>query len=343
MKVARLYGPLDLRIEDDEIPKPGPGEALIEVKAAGICGSDVHYYVDGRIGDVVVREPIVLGHEFSGVVRELGSGVEGLEVGMRVAVEPGIPCWKCEFCRRGDYNLCPDMKFCGTFPIDGCYKEYHVHPAELLFPMPSDMSFEVGAMIEPLSVSVHAVDLARIRPGARVAVLGAGSIGLTVLQMAKAAGASEIYVTDKLEPRLRMALKLGATEAIKVSDGGAVGPIKELTSGRGADVVFEAAGAPETPGEAVELAKPGGAVIIIGIPEEDRISFAASPARRKGLTIRMIRRMRGTYPRSIDLISRGIVDVASLVTHRFKLDRIEEAFELVRNYRDGVVKAVVEL
>ncbi len=343
MRVTRLYGKLDLRLEEDSVPKPGAGEALIEVKAAGICGSDVHYFVDGRIGDVVVRDPVVLGHEFSGIVKGFGPGVEGLEIGTRVAIEPGIPCWKCEFCKRGNYNLCLDMKFCGTFPTDGCYKEYFTHPVELLFPIPDNVSYGEGAMIEPLSISVHSVDLARIKAGARVAVLGAGSMGLTVLQMARVAGAGEIYVTDKLDPRLRMASKFGATEVINVSHGGAVEPIKDLTGGQGVDVVFEAAGAPETPWEAVEIAKPGGAVILIGIPEEDKISFAASPARRKGLTIRMIRRMKGTYPRSIDLVSKGMVDVSSLITHRFKLDQIEEAFDLVRNYRDGVVKAVIEL
>ncbi|MGQ9626550.1 MAG: NAD(P)-dependent alcohol dehydrogenase [Anaerolineae bacterium] len=343
MLAARLHREFDLRIEELPMPEPGEGEVLLKVKAVGICGSDVHYYAEGRIGDAVVAEPVIPGHEFSALVEKLGPGVSRVKVGDRVAVDPARSCGKCEFCLSGNPNLCPKVEFCGTPPVDGCLLQYMVYPEENLFPLPESIDFAEGAMLEPLGVAIHAVNLSKMKPADTVAVLGCGPIGLLTLQMARVAGASRTFATELLLPRLEMAEKFGATRVINVREEDPVRVIMEETGGRGVDVAFEAAGAQETPQQAAEIARPGGRVIVLGIPAEDVMVMQASTVRRKGLTIKLVRRMKHTYPRSIALVEGGMVDVRSLITHRFPLERTAEAMELVHNYRDGVIKALIEL
>jgi L-iditol 2-dehydrogenase len=344
MRASRLHGVRDLRLEDLPRPTPGPGEVLLKVAAVGVCGSDVHYYVDGRIGDQVVTDPIIMGHEFSAWVAELGVSVEGLEIGQLVAVEPAISCGECEWCQHGHPNLCPDVRFCGTPPIDGVFAEYTVMPVENCFPLPEGFGSVEGAMLEPLGIAIHAVDLAHLKPGQTVAVLGAGPIGLLTAAVAKASGAGAIYMTEPLAYRRQFALNYVADAALNPYENGTdvVTEIMHLTGERGVDVAFEAAGASETPDQASALARPGGKVIIAGIPSDDTMTLTASTARCKGLTIKLVRRMKHTYPRAIRLVQTGMVDVKSLATHTFPLERIAEAFEMVAAYDDGVLRAMIQ-
>jgi len=345
MRAARLHGIRDLRLEDLHRPTPGPGEVLLKVASVGICGSDVHYYLDGRIGDQVVTAPIIMGHEFSAWVAELGAGVEGLEVGQLVAVEPAIHCGECESCQHGHPNLCPDVRFCGTPPVDGVFAEYTVMPAKNCFPLLQGLGPVEGAILEPLGVAIHAVDLAHLKPGQTIAVLGAGPIGLLTAAVAKVSGVSAIYMTEPLAYRRQFALDYVADAASNPYENGTdvITKIMRLTGGRGVDVAFEAAGASETPDQAAALARAGGKVIVAGIPSDDTMAFTASITRRKGLTIKLVRRMKHTYPRAIRLVQTGMVDVKSLVTHIFPLERIAEAFEVIAAYDDGVLRAVVQV
>jgi len=348
MRVSRLHGIRDLRLEELPAPTPGPGEVLLRVAAVGVCGSDVHYYLEGRIGDAVVSEPLILGHEFSAQVAELGpqahSGrVDGLEVGQLVAVEPGISCGRCEPCQHGHPNLCPDVRYCGTPPIDGVFAEFAVMPAENCYPLPQGFGPAEGALLEPLGIAIHSVDLAHLKAGQTVAVLGAGPIGLLIAAVARAAGAGEVFVTEPLAYRRQFALDYVADAALDPGDTDVTAEILRLTGGRGVDVAFEAAGAADTLQQAVDVACTGGKVILVGIPSDDRMTIKASTARHKGLVLKPVFRMKHTYPRAIRLVQTGKVDVKPLATHLFPLERIGEAFELVTGYKDGVLRAVIQV
>jgi L-iditol 2-dehydrogenase len=308
-----------------------------------VCGSDVHYYLEGRIGDQIVTGPIILGHEFSAWVAGLGEGVEGLEIGQLVAVDPAVHCGVCELCQHGHPNLCPDVRFCGTPPIDGVYAEYTVKPAGNCFPLPEGFGPVEGTMLEPLGIALHTVDLAHLKPGQTVAVLGAGPIGLFTAAVARAAGAGAVYVTEPLAYRRQFALDTIADAALDPGETDVVAEIVRLTGGRGVDVAFEAAGAPETPDQAAGVVCPGGKVVVAGIPSDDLMTLTASTVRRKGLTIKLVRRMKHTYPRAIRLVQRGMVDVRPLATHLLPLERIVEAFEMVAAYQDGVLRAVIQV
>lgn len=343
MRVSRLHGVRDLRLEVIAQPTPGPGEVLLKIASVGVCGSDVHYYVDGRIGDAVVKAPIIMGHEFSAWIAGLGPGVEGLEIGQLAAIEPGISCGECESCQHGHPNLCPDVRFCGTPPIDGVFAEYAIMPAENCFPLPEGFGPEDGAMLEPLGIAIHTVDLAHLKPGQTVAVLGAGPIGLLTAAVAKAAGASDIFMTEPLAHRRQFALDYVAEVALNPDDTDVVAEIMRRTNGRGVDVAFEAAGAPETPEQAAAVVRIGGKVVVGGIPSDDTMTMTASTVRRKGLTIKLVRRMKHVYPRAIVMVQKGLVDVKPLVTHLFPLERIAEAFDLVVDYDDGVLRALIKV
>ncbi len=343
MKAQRLYAPRDMRIDDVPMPAPGPGEALIRVRAVGVCGSDVHYYVDGHIGDAVPTFPFTLGHEFSGQIAALGPGVGGPPIGTRVAVDPAIACGHCETCLEGNLNCCPNVRFPGSAPVEGALAEFYVHPAELCVPLPDALDYAEGAMLEPLGVVVHALTLAKIRPGDTVAILGGGPIGLMMLQVSLASATGAVYLSEPIAERRALAARLGASG---VCDPGADDPadwLMEQTGGRGVDIAIETAWGAEAVGHAVRMARPAGKVILVGIPREDVVSFPAGAARRKGLSILMSRRMKLVYPRAIALVERGVVDLGTFLTHRFPFERAAEAFDLVASFSDGVVKAMVDL
>ena len=347
MLAARLHGPKDLRIERVPHPgKPGRGQALLRVLCTGICGSDLHSYLDARIGDRPIAGPLILGHEFSAVVEAVGpEAMDGshqpLKPATRVAVDPAQPCHHCELCEHGHPNLCCNLAFCGNFPYGGSFCEWMLMPAHSCFPMPKVINDESAALLEPLGVALHAVDFSKLRVGHSVAILGAGPIGLLLLQLARLVGADPIFVTDKLPWRLELAQKWGGIPICYDQEDAARRVVKE-TRGRGVDVAIEAAWADESVAQAAEMARLGGRLVVVGISGGNRLELQASIARRKGLTIIMSRRMKHTYPRAIRLAEQGRVDLPGLISHRFPLKRIAEAFQLNTAYQDRVVKVMVE-
>jgi L-iditol 2-dehydrogenase len=314
MKAVRLHAPNDLRQHDEPKPEPGTGEVLVRVTAVGICGSDLHWFGEAGIGDARLEKPLILGHEFAGMISD------GPRKGERVAIDPAVPCNTCEFCRQGNPNLCEHLRFAGHGLEDGALREYIAWPEECLFLLPDPLSDADGVMLEPLGVAIHAVDLAHLRAGMSVGVFGCGPIGLLVIQVARLAGATEVLVTEPLPHRLEAARGLGA---------------REWTPGQEVDVAFEVAGENESVEAAFAAVKPGGRVILAGIPADDRTSFPASVARRKGLTIKLVRRMKFTYPRAIQLVESGKVDVRSLISHQFPLEQAQQAFTVAQR-REGL-------
>ena len=341
-KAALLYGAQDIRIEEVPAESPGPGEVLLDVTAVGICGSDLHTFLNGEIGGVAAESPLVLGHEAAGCVAALGPGTEGLfSIGQPVAIDPGLPCGECERCLDGQPNLCLRLQFIGLYPRNGALREQMVHPARQTVPLPAGIDPIAGALLEPLGVALHAGQLAKIRINDDVLITGCGGIGLLLLQLARRAGAKRIVVSDQHPWRLDLARRFGADVAVNADEADVVATVMEVTGGRGVDVAIESAWVKDTAEQCVEAARNGGRVIIVGIPSEDYMTIRASVSRRKGLSIKMSRRMKHTYAPSIDLVTLGAIDVGVLATHRFSLDETQEAFETAANYRDGVVRAMV--
>ena len=331
MKSVRLHGTGDLQVHDEPLPLAGVGEKLVRIKSVGVCGSDLHWFSEGSIGDAKLDHPLVLGHEFAGETEDR----------QRVAIDPAISCGHCEYCEHGHPNLCDNLIFAGHGEHDGAMREYASYPTRCLFPIPDSLSFADGAMLEPLGIAIHTVDLGKVKAGMTVGVFGCGPIGLLIIQMAKLSGAANILVTDKLEHRVEAAKRFGASQAFLVGDNSQLSEIHAATNGRGVDVAFEAAGAQAAVDDAFDAIRPGGKVIIAGIPDDDKTFFSASVARRKGLTIKLVRRMKHTYPRAIELVSKGLVDVRSLVTHRFPLEQASEAFRVAER-REGL-KIIIEV
>lgn len=331
MKVIRLHARADLRLHDEPDPIPGTGEKMLQVKAVGICGSDLHWFSEGGIGDAQLEHPLVLGHEFAGII----------DSGQRVAVDPAIPCRQCKLCQHGHPNLCERVAFAGHGARDGALCEWMAWDEKNFFPIPDSLTYADGALLEPLGVAIHAVDLAHLKAGVAVGVFGCGAIGLLIVQLARLSGAATIVATDKLVHRVEAACALGATKAFLAEGGSEIQEVMAATGGRGVDIAFEVAGEQEAVEMSFAAVLPGGKVILAGIPANDRTSFPASVARRKGLTIKMVRRMKHTYPRAIELVSRGRVDVRSLITHRFPLVKASEAFAVAQR-REGI-KVIIEM
>ena len=325
MLAAQLHGPADIRVEEVPHPgAPGAGEVLLRVSTTGICGSDLHPYENGAMGDTLLGAPLILGHEFSGVIEEIGDGVS-LKSGTRVAVDPAWTCGVCVECTRGNPNLCRKQRFCGLYPNHGSLCEWMRVPARFCHALPDSLTDEEGALLEPLGVALHATDLARIRVGSTVAVIGAGPIGLCVIQLARLAGAT-VFVAEKLPWRLKLAQQFGAA------------PLPEKIE---VDIAIECAWAAEAAQQAVDVTRPGGTVVLVGIPLEDEITLKHSALRRKGLTLLMCRRMKHVYPRTIALVESGRVDLKSMITHRFPLSQAADAFRLNAAYEDEVVKVMI--
>ena len=330
MKSLRLHGINDLRLHDEPIPTPEFDEALLRVGAVGICGSDIHWHTDGGTGEEGISAPFVLGHEFGGVVE--GGSLDGL----RVAVDPAVPCDTCEYCLDGKPNLCPDHYFAGHAPHDGALREYMTWPMKTMVPVSDRFSDEDIAVLEPLGVAIHTVDLGHIKPGMTVGVYGCGPIGLLTIQIARAAGASEIIATDVLSHRVEAAKEMGADRVFLASPtGDERAKILSATHKDGVDVALEIAGENAAVETAIETAKPGGRVVLCGIPTVNEISFNAASARRKGLSIMMVRRMKHVYARAIKMVESGQVDLRSIVSHRFPLENATEAFYLAQK-REGL-------
>ncbi len=344
MKAVQLTAPYQLEVSDVRTPRLDKAtDVLLDVEAVGICGSDVHQYRGVNLGQENTDHALILGHEISARVVEAGKQVTHVRPGDRVAVEAGIECGHCEWCRRGYFNLCENLQFCGVIPYDGALCEQMVWPGHLLFPLAPDQSYEDGVMAEIFGVALHSIDLAAIRPGMTAAVLGSGPVGVSIQQMLRnTTGVTQLFATDLLDYRLDFAHRVGEVdEAIHARQETVVERILDSTNGRGVDVVFECAGESETVQQAVELACMGGKVIWVGIPETEPVTFITTNARRKGLTIRFVRRSNQTTQRVLDLMQRGGIDPKPFVTHHFALDETVQGYDLVDHYADNVIKAVI--
>ncbi len=343
MKAAALAGIRTISLIEVEKPEINrPDEVLIEIKAVGVCGSDMHYYKEGNIGTLVVEFPFILGHEFAGVIKEVGEEVTNLKPGDRVAVDPNIYCGKCDQCLAGRPHTCRNGKFLGApGQLDGCNTEFVTMPARNCFVIPDSMSFEEGMMVEPFSIGFYAATLAGELKDKNCAVLGFGPIGMSVFQSLKMYDVNSVFVSDKLDYRCEMASQQGANGAVNPDKKDVVQYTQDIFSD-GCDVAFDASGSQEAIDDAIKILKPGGTLLIIGIPDFDRWSFRADEMRRKELTIKNVRRQNSCEQKAIDAIAQGKVDLSTMVTHRFTLEEADKAYELVANYKDGVMKAVIE-
>jgi len=333
---AFIHGIRDVRLGDISPPVKVPGSALVEVLAVGICGSDLHYYKDGGIGGAVIREPFVPGHEFCG---SLTADIEelGLVRGQRVAVDPATACKKCEWCAQGYHNLCPNVVFLGAPPYNGALTQQILVPHKSIFAMPAGMTPDQGAMLEPLGVCIHAIDLAKPRLLESVALIGCGPIGLGIIQLLKLCGVGQIIAIDPQPHRTALAEKLGATHT-----GDSPSSVLDYTKGLGCHLVIEATNSPDGLVDAIKTSRIGGRLIMVGIPDGDNYStIQAAEARRRGLTLKFSRRMGDVYPRAIELVQSEKVDVDALVSHHFNLDGTPEAFQIQAAEQAGHIKSIV--
>ena len=344
MKSIVLTGLSRIEISDRPVPEiENPGDVLIRMRSVGVCGSDIHYYRTGRIGSQVVQFPFVLGHEGAGVIEKTGSGVTALKPGDRVAIDPAMPCHNCDQCRDGRPHTCRNLRFLGCpGQAEGCLSEYIVMPASSCIVLPENVTMDQGALSEPLSIGLYTVRSAGDIKGKAVGILGSGPIGLSVLQSAVAAGAGEVYVTDKIDERLAVASGMGAAWAGNIDTTDVVRDILERKPEQ-LSVVFECCGQQEAADQAVQLLKPGGTLMIIGIPEFERWTFGSDDMRRKEISIRNIRRQNESVNDTIQMIASGIIQPDRMQTHNFTLDETAEAFEMVAGYRDGVIKAMIHI
>lgn len=344
MKAALLTAPG--KFETKNLPDPKIGndaDVLIRVKAVGVCGSDMHYYTTGRIGSQVVKYPFIVGHEAAGVVEKIGEGVTHVKPGQRIAIEPAVSCGECDQCKSGRENTCRKLLFLGApRQLDGAQCEYIVMPQENCFPIPDTMTFEEATLCEPLAIAVYAVDRSPLADGMSVAILGVGPIGMSVFHVLRTTSVGSVFVTDKLEARLDAAKKLNPKWSGNPNKLDVVKEISKIEPLQ-ADIVYECSGDPAAISQAVELLKPGGTLMIVGIPEIDEISFLIHELRRKEITIVNVRRQNHSTQKAIDLVASRKVSIDSLVTHRFPLEETAKAFDLVAHYREGVMKTMIHI
>ena len=350
MRAARLYAPKDIRLDTGiaEPASPETGYVKVKINAVGVCGSDLHTYEDFRIGDTAVASPFTLGHEFGGTIIELGDDAldgegKALQVGMRVAIDPATPCWRCEMCEHGHPNLCLKLDFFGLYPHHGALQDELIVQSRNCFPISDSISNGAAALLETLGVAIHAIDLGKIKITDDVAVLGCGPVGLLIIRLARLSGANNIYVFDKFPWRVKKACDWGATQGWILDDGDPAERVADATAGRGTDVTFEAAWADESIQQAAGTLRLGGRLVLVGIPSDDRLMMRHSLARRKGLTIMLSRRMKHVYPRAIKLAETGMVDLDDMVSHEFPLEQTAAAFEKNYHYEDGVQKIVIHV
>ncbi|MFZ7093145.1 NAD(P)-dependent alcohol dehydrogenase [Primorskyibacter sp. 2E233] len=321
----------------------GPRDVRIKLHTVGICGSDVHYYTHGKIGPFVVNEPMILGHEASGTVIEIGPEVTHLKEGDRVCMEPGIPDPTSKAARLGMYNIDPAVRFWATPPIHGILRPTCVHPADFTFKLPDNVSFAEAAMVEPLAVGVHAATKARVKPGDNAVVLGAGPIGLVTALSALAAGCAKVYVTDLAEKKLEIAGSLSrAIVPVNVGKQNLVEIVKADTDGWGADIVFEATGSPHAAKTVFEPLAPGGCVVMIG-GQPDPIQYDAGAAMIREARVENIFRYAHVFPRCVGMLSSGAIDVKPLITRTFDFDESVRAFEIAASAPPADVKMQIEL
>ncbi len=336
MRAAILNGIRSVMVTDIPPPQPRNDEVCIRVAAVGVCGSDLHSYLEGGTNGPQSIRPIVLGHEFAGVVTSDIADRVGLAAGTIVAIDPARPCGVCEWCERGETNLCPDVRFLGYPPNNGAMAEYVAVPPEALHALPAGMDAATGVLLETLGVALHALDLAKVRLGETVVVLGCGPVGLLLVQLAKVAGAGRVLAVDPVAHRHALALRMGGDEGFASFTA-----VAAATKGRGADLVLEATDSDVGFDEATRCARIGGRLVMVGIPNGNRYTIAASEARRRGLSAKFSRRMPEIYPRAIALTASGRVDLTPLASHSFKLEETARAFAMQAAREDGIIKAII--
>lgn len=343
MKVAVMNGVGKMGFVEREIPQPADNEVLVKLEYVGICGSDMHYYETGRIGDYVVEPPFVLGHEPGGVVVEVGKNVTHLKVCDRVALEPGKTCGHCEYCREGKYNLCPDVVFFATPPVDGVFQEYVAHEAALCFKLPENVDTLEGALIEPLAVGFHAANQGGAHAGQTAVVFGAGCIGLVSMMALKAEGVSRVYVVDIMQKRLDKAMELGATGVINSMNTDVQEEIGRLTEGKGVDLVIETAGMEVTTRQAIHVTKKGATIVLVGYSKTGEMTLPLSLALDKELTFKTVFRYRHIYPMAIEAVASGKVNLKGIVSNIFNFDDIQAAMDKSVSDKANIVKSVVKI
>ena len=317
-------------------------DVLIRMKVIGVCGSDVHYYKSGKIGSQVVEYPFPVGHEGAGEVIKTGNAVKRVKVGDRIAIEPAMPCWKCDQCLAGRPHTCRELRFLGCpGQAAGCLSEYLIMPETSCFPIPDHMSYDEAALSEPLAIGLYAVNSSIPMKNAATGILGYGPIGMSVHLAARAKGASKIYVTDKVDERLKIAVENGAIYGGNPDKADVVREITNINPEM-LDVVFECCGQQEAIDQAIDLLKPGGKLMVIGIPEFDRWTLPVDKTRRKEIIIQNVRRQNETLDETLELISESKINVNAMATHRFCFDDTKAAFDLVSGYEDGVMKAMID-
>lgn len=344
MKAAFLTG--IGRFEIRELPAPelvNDTDVLVRIRTVGVCGSDVHYFTTGRIGTQIVQFPFIVGHESAGVVERTGRGVTKVRPGQRIAIDPAVSCGECDQCRAGREHTCRSLRFMGApRQLDGCMREFVVMPEQSCYPVPETMTFEQATLVEPLAIAVYAVERSPLAAGANVGILGIGPIGMSVFHTLRTTAVGDVFATDKLESRLAMARQLypawcGNPDRLDI--------VQEIERRAPLllDIVYECSGDPAAIDQGVMLLKPGGTLVLVGIPETDDIAFDIHELRRKEITIVNIRRQAHCTQKAVDLLASRRINIDAMVTHRFPLEQTQQAFDLVAHYRDGVMKAMLTL
>lgn len=341
MSAAVLHGIRDLRYEHVSVPPTRPDEVLVRITMNGLCGSDIHFFKEGKLGPFVVDRPYIPGHEACGIVVREAATPGGPRNGTRVAVEPGVPCRRCALCKSGRYNLCRDVVFMSAPPVNGTFAEYAAVAADFAHPLPSSVDEESAAFVEPLSVAVQACTRAGLQAAATVAVIGAGPIGLVTMLVARAFGAARVCLVDTLPSRLELGARLGATATIDARESGPQVRLAELTDGLGADFVIDASGSAAACASAPALAARGGSVTIIGWPEKSSFPYPVETIIEKELDVHGVNRYCNAFPRAIALLASGAIDVHPLVSHRYPLDRVTEAFSFAADHPAETIKVMV--
>ncbi|MEE0199527.1 MAG: NAD(P)-dependent alcohol dehydrogenase [Muricomes sp.] len=342
MKAAVMKKVKEVVIEERDIPEIGDNEVLIKVKHCGVCGSDIHYYEHGRIGDFVVNQPMVLGHECAGEICKVGDSVKNLKIGDIVAVEPGYTCGKCEYCKSGKYNLCPDVVFLATPPYDGAFAEYLKYPADMVFKLPEGMDTVEGALIEPFCVGMHAAMQAEARVGQTAVILGAGCIGLCTLMALSTMGVKRVYMADIIQSRLDMAMELGAVKAIRADKEDVVQEIMEATTGRGVDLVFETAGSQQTAQQTAELAARGGTIVMVGMAADPVFQYDFGKIMNKEVKLHTVFRYRNLYEAAIHTVADCHLPIKKIVTNMYAFEQTGQALEDSISHKSEMVKSVIE-
>ena len=341
MLVAELSARRQFHLVEEELPPPAAGEVQVRVRAVGICGSDLHSYAEGAIGDTPCQYPMVLGHEPAGTVVRAGAGVTGWAPGDRAALEPALYCYHCEFCRSGRHNVCENIRFLSNPGVPGFFREFVNLPAANLLPLPPDLPLELATMFEPLAVAMHSLQFASIAAGDTVAVFGAGPIGLLTIACLKAAGAGRIWAVEPVAHRRAMAIQIGADATLDSEAGDAADGILADTAGRGVDCAIDCAARGETINQAIRASRNAGRVVLTGIHSAAMVPLEVSPMRRKELAIFNVRRSNHESDAALRMLRERAGWFTPLLTHTRPLDRIAEAFSIVERRADGVGKMII--